>query len=352
MQFFKRESGGFKDLSCRIKIRGLSYIVSSTFLLASKDHLHRQRLKRLERVDSLFKSLSFLGALLVFALLGSILISLGIGGWAAFETFGWAFISQSRWDPGREIFGALTPIYGTLLTSFLAIFMAVPVGFGIAIFLTELCPIVLRRPVGTAIELLAGIPSIIYGMWGFFILVPFLKDTIEPSLISFLSPIPAVQLLFSGPAYGIGILAASLVLAIMILPFITAIARDVFLSVPPVLKEAAFGMGCTTWEVICAVIIPYTRMGLMGGIMLALGRALGETMAVTFVIGNSHHLSASLLAPGTTISATIANEFQEASSPLHTSALIALGFVLFLITFFVLVFARLLLAHIERKGSQ
>ena len=236
-----------------------------------------------------------------------------------------------------ERFGAIAPIYGTIVTSFIAMFIAVPVGLMIAMFLTELCPIKLRRPIGIAIELLAGIPSIIYGIWGLFVFAPFLQQHVQPALISAFGEIPILSTLFAGPPYGIGILTAGLILAIMVLPFITSISRDVFEAVPPMLKESAYGLGCTTWEVV------------RGGIMLGLGRALGETMAVTFVIGNAHRISGSLLAPGTTISATIANEFTEAVGDLYTSSLIALGLILFVITFIVLAIARYMLMRIERR---
>jgi phosphate transport system permease protein len=227
--------------------------------------------------------------------------------------------------------------------------IAVPIGLMIALFLTELCPMWLRRPLGIAIELLAGIPSIIYGIWGLFLFAPFLQSTLQPLLIATFGNVPFLSSLFEGPPYGIGVLTASLILAIMVLPFITSISRDVFEAVPPVLKEAAYGIGCTTWEVFRNVVLPYTRVGVIGGFMLGLGRALGETMAVTFVIGNAHKISASILAPGTTISATIANEFTEAVGDIYTSSLIALGLILFVITFIVLAIARYLLARIERR---
>jgi phosphate transport system permease protein len=219
----------------------------------------------------------------------------------------------------------------------------------VAFFLTELCPMMLRRPIAIAIELLAGIPSIIYGIWGLFVFAPFMQDHVQPLLIGLFGNIPVLSSLFAGPPYGIGVLTSALILAIMVLPFITSISRDVFEAVPPVLKEAAYGIGCTTWEVFRKVVLPYTRVGVIGGVMLGLGRALGETMAVTFVIGNAHKVSASLLAPGTTISATIANEFTEAVGDLYTSSLIALGLILFVITFIVLTIARLLLARIEKR---
>ena len=250
-----------------------------------------------------------------------------------------------------EQFGALAPIYGTLVTSVIAMLIAVPVGLMIAFFLTELCPPVLRRPIGIAIELLAGIPSIIYGIWGLFVFAPFLQKYVQPFLIDTFANVPVLNSLFAGPPYGIGMLTAGLILAIMVLPFITSISRDVFDAVPPVLKEAAYGVGCTTWEVFRNVVLPYTRVGVIGGVMLGLGRALGETMAVTFVIGNAHQISASMLAPGTTISASIANEFTEAVGDLYTSSLIALGLILFVITFIVLAIARYMLLRLAAAGG-
>ena len=243
----------------------------------------------------------------------------------------------------------MAPIYGTVVTSFIAMLIAVPVGLFIALFLTELCPMWLRRPIGVAIELLAGIPSIIYGIWGLFVFAPFLQQYVQPFLIAAFGNVPVLSTLFEGPPYGIGILTAGLILAIMVLPFITSISRDVFEAVPPVLKEAAYGLGCTTWEVARFVVLPFTRVGVIGGVMLGLGRALGETMAVTFVIGNAHRISGSILAPGTTISATIANEFTEAVGDLYTSSLIALGLILFVITFIVLAFARLMLMRLNAR---
>src|ERR1700730_16592163 len=271
-------------------------------------------------------------------------------GWLpAIRAFGFGFLFDQRWNPVTDKFGALPAIYGTIITSFLAMLIAVPVGLLISVFLTELCPMWLRRPIGIAIELLAGIPSIIYGIWGLFVFAPFVQEWVQPSLISLFGSIPILSSVFAGPPYGIGILTAGLILAIMVLPFITSISRDVFDSVPPVLKEAAYGLGCSTWEVMRYVVLPYARVGVIGGVMLGLGRALGETMAVTFVIGNAHSISASLIAPGTTISATIANEFTEAVGDLYTSSLIALGLILFGITFIVLAAARYMLLRIERR---
>ena len=307
------------------------------------------RAPRVLPVESLFRSATMGSAAFVLVLLSAIALSLVLGGWQAITHFGPAFLVTEVWNPVKEQFGALVPIYGTLVTSAIAMLIGVPVSLGIALFLTELCPQWLRRPLGIAIELLAGIPSIIYGIWGLFVFAPFLQQTLQPFLIETLGNIPGIGALFAGPPYGIGMLTAGLILAIMVLPFITSISRDVFEAVPVVLKEAAYGLGCTTWEVMRYVVLPYTRGGVIGGVMLGLGRALGETMAVTFVIGNAHRISASILAPGTTISATIANEFTEAVGDLYTSSLIALGLILFVITFIVLSAARYLLMRIERR---
>jgi phosphate transport system permease protein len=306
-------------------------------------------LRRLRLGDAVFRILTRSAALTVLALLGGVILALVIGAMPALREFGFSFVATEAWNPVTERFGAIAPIYGTVVTSFIAMLIAVPVGLMVALFLTELCPQWLRRPVGIAIELLAGIPSIIYGIWGLFVFAPFLQQHVQPLLIGAFGNVPILSELFAGPPYGIGILTASLILAIMVLPFITSISRDVFDAVPSVLKEAAFGLGCTTWEVFRNVVLPYTRVGVIGGVMLGLGRALGETMAVTFVIGNAHRISASLLAPGTTISATIANEFTEAVGDLYTSALIALGLILFVITFIVLAAARYMLMRIERR---
>jgi phosphate transport system permease protein len=306
-------------------------------------------LGRLKLGDIAFRHLTRAAAMFVLLLLSGIIVSLIIGSWPALSKFGPGFLVSERWNPVTEIFGAMAPIYGTIVTSLIAMLIAVPIGLMIAMFLTELCPQWLRRPIGIAIELLAGIPSIIYGIWGLFIFAPFLQDTLQPFLIGLFGNVPVMSSLFAGPPYGIGVLTAGLILAIMVLPFVTSISRDVFDAVPPVLKEAAYGLGCTTWEVVRNVVLPYTRVGVIGGVMLGLGRALGETMAVTFVIGNAHKVSASLIAPGTTISATIANEFTEAVGDIYTSSLIALGLILFLITFCVLAVARYLLLRIERR---
>jgi phosphate transport system permease protein len=306
-------------------------------------------LDRLRIGDAVFRLLTRGAAMGVLALLSAVIISLIAGSLPAIRTFGFGFLVSESWNPVTEKFGALPAIYGTLVTSAIAMLIAVPIGLMIAFFLTELCPQWLRRPIGIAIELLAGIPSIIYGIWGLFVFAPFLQGTLQPFLINTLGNVPGLGSLFAGPPYGIGMLTSGLILAIMVLPFVTSITRDVFEAVPGVLKEAAYGLGCTTWEVVRNVVLPYARVGVIGGVMLGLGRALGETMAVTFVIGNAHRISASILAPGTTISATIANEFTEAVGDLYTSALITLGLILFVITFIVLAIARYLLLRIERR---
>src|SRR3954471_4414981 len=308
-------------------------------------------LAKLRLGDIVFHQITRAAAIVVLLVLGGVIVSLLIGALPALQEFGFGFITAQSWNPVTEKFGALAPIYGTIVTSSIAMLIAVPLGLLIAMFLTELCPMWLRRPIGIAIELLAGIPSIIYGIWGLFVLAPFLQAHVQPGVIAAFENVPVLSTLFEGPPFGIGVLTAGLILAIMVLPFITSISRDVFDAVPPVLKEAAYGLGWTQWEVWRYVVLPFTRIGVIGGVMLGLGRALGETMAVTFVIGNAHKISTSLLAPGTTISATIANEFTEAVGDLYTSSLIALGLVLFLITFVVLAIARLLLIRIARKAG-
>ncbi len=310
-------------------------------------------LSRLRNADALFLWATRVSAWIVLLILGGIIISLIIGAWPAIRAFGVDFLTTQRWAPNAQpepILGGLGPIYGTLVSSLIAMAIAVPVGLGVAVFLTELCPPGLRQPISTAIELLAGIPSIIYGMWGFFVLGPFLAERVEPALIVTFENVPVLNQIFKGPASNLSLFNASLVLAIMILPFIASISRDVFMTVPPVLKEAAYGLGCSTWEVVRNVVIPYTRVGVIGGVMLALGRALGETMAVTFVIGNSFKIQTSIFAPATTISAAIASEFAEAAD-LHQSALILLGLLLFVLTFAVLAAARLLLMRVEKKAG-
>jgi len=291
-------------------------------------------------------------AIVVLLLLGGVIVALIQGSMPIFHKFGFSYLTSSSWNPVTEKFGALSSIYGTLVTSFIAMLFGVPVSLGVAIFITELCPPVLKRPIGTAIELLAGIPSIIYGIWGLFVLAPFLQAHVQPALISTFESVPVLSTLFAGPPYGIGILTAGIILSFMILPYVTSVTRDVFETVPAVLKESAYGLGCTTWEVVSKVVLPYSRTGVVGGVMLGLGRALGETMAVTFVIGNAHKISASLMAPGTTISANIANEFTEADGDLYTSALVAQGLILFVITFFVLAAARLMLARLNARAGK
>ncbi len=301
--------------------------------------------------DARFRWLTGLAALLVVLIFAGVIASLVIGAMPSIKQFGLPFVYTEAWNPVTEKFGALASVYGTLITSFLAMLVAVPVGIGIAIFLTEICPRPLRRPIGIAIELLAGIPSIIYGIWGLFVFAPAFQQTVQPWLIDAFANIPLLKDLFEGPPYGIGMFTASLILSIMILPFISAVTRDVFETVPPMLKEAAYGLGCTTWEVMWRVVLPFARAGVVGGAMLALGRALGETMAVTFVIGNAHHIHESLFAPGTTISATIANEFTEAVGDLYLSSLIEMGLILFFITFVVLAAAQLMLRTLERRAG-
>jgi phosphate transport system permease protein len=308
-----------------------------------------QVLVRMRLADKAFQYLTHATALAVLGLLGCIIIALIIGALPALRAFGFDFLVTQNWNPVTERFGALAPIYGTLITSLIAMAIAVPIGLLVAMFLTELCPLWLRRPIGIAVELLAGIPSIIYGIWGLFVFAPFLQVHVQPALIELFGEVPILSSLFAGPPYGIGTLTAGLILAVMVLPFITSISRDVFETVPAVLKESAYGLGCTTWEVFRNVVLPYTRVGVIGGVMLGLGRALGETMAVTFVIGNAHKIAPSILAPGTTISATIANEFTEAVGDLYTSSLIALGLILFDITLVVLGVARYLLLRVERR---
>jgi phosphate transport system permease protein len=301
--------------------------------------------------DVVFRSLTFLFALLVLLILGGVIVALIEGALPAFRTFGLSFIVTEVWNPVTEKFGALGPIYGTLVTSAIAMLVGIPVAFGVALFITEICPLWLKRPLATMIELLAAIPSIIYGIWGLFVFAPFVQEYIEPAIIDTFGQLPGIGALFAGPPLGIGVLTAGFILAIMVLPFISSIMRDVFETVPPMLKESAYGLGATRTEVVVRVVLPFTRIGVIGGIMLGLGRALGETMAVTFVIGNAHSISASILQPGTTISASLANEFTEAFGDLYRSSLIALGFILFVITFIVLAIAKLLLLRLQKQAG-
>ena len=307
--------------------------------------------RRQRTLDVAFKATTGFFAIGVLLLLGAIILALIVGAVPALSKFGFSFLTSAHWNPVTEEFGALVPIYGTVMTSIIAMAIGVPISFGIAIFLTELCPPWLKRPIGTCIELLAGVPSIIYGIWGLFVFAPFLQSTLQPMLINSLGELPIIGALFGGPPLGIGVLTAGLILAIMVLPFITSIMRDVFETVPPVLRESSYALGATTWEVVWNIVLPYTRVGVMGGIMLGLGRALGETMAVTFVIGNAHRISTSLLAPGTTISAALANEFTEAVGDIYVSSLVALGLLLFVITSIVLAFAKLMLTKLQKQAG-
>ena len=296
------------------------------------------------RGDAVFAAAAKAAGVFVLVLLGAIIVSLLIGGWPALRHFGAAFLINVDWDPVQDIYGAAVPIYGTVVTSILGLIMAVPLAFGIAFYLTEIAPAWIRRPVGTAVELLAAVPSIIYGMWGFFVIVPFMADWVQPHVIDTLDGVPMLGDLFAGPPFGTGLATAALILAVMIVPFIAATMRDVFLTVPGVFKESAYGVGCTTWEVMRSVVIPYTRASVVGGIMLGLGRALGETMAVTFVIGNTNRITPNLFGSGNTIASLVALEFGEsASGSLKLSSLLGLGFILFVISFIVLAISRLLL---------
>lgn len=308
--------------------------------------IRKQRLQ-----DFVFEHTTQFFAFFVLAALLGILISLAVAAWPTLKEFGPAFLWTVEWDVVEDKYGAAIAIFGTVVSSLIALLIAVPLSFGIALFLTETCPVWLRRPLGVAVELLAGVPSIIYGMFGLFIFAPLFAEYAQPFLAATLGQLPVIGVLFSGSMIGLGMLTAGLILAIMVLPFIASVMRDVFDIVPPILKESAYGLGCTTWEVVTKVVLPYSKTGVIGGIMLGLGRALGETMAVTFVIGNAHKLSASLFAPGNSIASTLANEFAEASSDLHISTLFALGFILFVITFLVLSAAKLLLMKMEKSAG-
>lgn len=303
-------------------------------------------------LDQVFRHTTQLFAFLVFALLAGIITSLIIGSMPAIREFGLGFLFSAEWNPVTEKFGALVPIVGTLVTSIIALVIGIPVSFGIALFLTEMSPPWLRRPLGTAVELLAGIPSIIYGMWGLFVFAPVFAQHVQPWLKNAFGDMPLVGLLFEGAPMGIGMLTAGIILAIMVIPFIAAVMRDVFEIVPPMLKESAYGLGATTWEVVWNVVLPYTKIGVVGGVMLGLGRALGETMAVTFVIGNAHQLHASLFMPGNSIASALANEFTEADGELYTASLIELGLILFFITFVVLASSKILLAQLKKREGK
>ena len=325
--------------------------MTDTALQAQGRALGGLQAKRQIVMDRAFQSATAFFAFLVLVILGGVFVSLVMGALPALSTFGFSFAYMQVWNPVTEKFGALAPIYGTLMTALIAMAVGVPISFGIAVFLTELAPPWLKGPVSTGIELLAGIPSIIYGIWGLFVFAPIFQQTLQPFLIDTIGELPLIGHLFGGPPYGIGIFTAGLILGIMVLPFITAIMRDVFETVPPIVKESAYGLGATTWEVVWKVVLPYTRVGVIGGIMLGLGRALGETMAVTFVIGNAHRIGKTLMAPGTTISAAIANEFNEAVGELYISSLIALGLILFFITFTVLALAKIMLMRMQKRAG-
>ncbi len=301
--------------------------------------------------ESLFRGLTLAAAVGVVLVVVGIFALLLVESIPALGRFGLGFVSSANWNPVTEKFGALPAIFGTLVTSFIAMLIAVPLAFGSAFFINELCPYRLRASLTVGIELLAAVPSIIYGMWGLFVLAPFMAGHVEPFLIDTVGSLPWLGIFFQGPPFGIGILTASLILGIMVMPYVAAIARQVIGNVPPLLREAAYAVGATRWEVFRHVLMPYASRGLMGGAMLGLGRALGETMAVNFVIGNAHRIAASLLAPGTTISASLANEFTEAVGDLYLSSLLALGLILFVITFAVLAAARLLLAQTRGEES-
>jgi len=299
--------------------------------------------------DRVFRGVTrFFAAVVLLSVFG-MLVTLLVGSLPALKAFGFGFLASKEWNPVTEQFGALAPLFGTVVTSVIALLVGVPVSFGIALVITELAPTWLKRPVGVAIELLAAIPSIIYGMWGLFVFAPVFASTLQPWLTDHLGAWPVVGMLVEGPPMGIGMLTAGLILSIMTIPFMAAVMRDVFETVPASLRESAYALGCTTWEVVWRVILPYTRVGVIGGVMLGLGRALGETMAVTFVIGNAHDIHASLFMPGNTISSTLANEFTEATTPLYTSSLLALGLVLFVLTLIVLIAARLLLMKMKAR---
>jgi phosphate transport system permease protein len=328
-----------------------SGVAQDVAMVATQDAAPR-RLQSERWKDVAFEWLTKAFAFFVFSLLAAILVSLLIGSALSLGKYGISFVWTTDWNPVKERFGAAVPIYGTLMTSLIAMLIGVPVSFGIALFLTELSPPWLKRPLGTAIELLAAIPSIIYGMWGLFVFAPLFQSHIQPLLVNVLGNVPLAGNLFEGPPLGIGMLTAGVILSIMVIPFVTAVMRDVFELVPPMLKESAYGLGATTWEVVWRVVLPYTKVGVVGGIMLGLGRALGETMAVTFVIGNAHRLSASLLAPGNSIASALANEFTEAVGDLYFSSLIELGLILFVITTIVLAISKFMLSRLARLEGE
>ena len=326
--------------------------MKTMFKQSTSENIPHPGLRHGAWLDKLFRGATRLSAILVFASVLGIFIALLTGSLPALKKFCFGFLFSSEWNPVTENFGALVAIFGTLVTSAIELLIAVPVSFGIALFITQLAPKWLKRPIGTAIELLAAIPSIIYGMWGLFVFAPMFADHVQPWISDTFGDLPFIGAMLQGPPMGIGMFTAGLILAIMIIPFIAAVMRDVFEIVPQVLKESAYGLGATTWEVVWNVVLPYTRVGVVGGIMLGLGRALGETMAVTFVIGNAQRISPSLFMPGSTISSTLANEFTEAVGKMYTASLIELGLILFLITFIVLALARLLLMRMSASAGK
>ena len=302
--------------------------------------------------DMVFARSTQFFAVLVLATLLGIIASLVVGAWPTLTTIGPAFFVSDAWDPVRSLFGGVAPLWGTIITATIALIIGVPVSFGIAVFLTEMCPPILKRPLGTAVELLAAIPSIIYGMWGLFVFVPIFADTLQPWMTATLGKLPVVGILFQGSPNGIGVFTAGLILAVMVIPFIASVMRDVFETTPAILKESAYGLGATTWEVVWNVVLPYTKAGVIGGIMLGLGRALGETMAVTFVIGNAYRISPKLFEPGNSIASSLANEVNEAADPAHWAALMTLGLTLFLLAFVVLAISRWMLASLTKKEGK
>ena len=353
-------AGGTSSLPPRSRAKGIIEMSNTTSVAGARHPVISEArffgvklgISRDEAADRVFKWIVAGAALFVLVSLTLAALSMLWGGRLAFETFGFRFLYGTEWDPVAKRFAAFVPIYGTLVTSFIAMLIGIPISFGVAVFLTEIAPSWLRGPVATAIELLAGIPSIIYGMWGLFVFVPFMSDFVEPWLNDNLGPLPFLGALFSGPPLGIGTLTAGIILGVMVIPFISSVMRDVFLVVPVTLKESAYALGCSKWEVVTRIVLPYTRTAVIGGIMLGLGRALGETMAVTFVLGNAHNIAVSLLEPSNSIAAAIANEFTEADSDVYLSSLIALGFLLFVVTFTVLACAKLLLLHLARQKGE
>ncbi len=314
--------------------------------------MKHQATSRFAWQDALFERSTLLFALVVLATLVAILATLVMGAWPTLSGQGVGFLTNASWDPVRSVFGGLAPLWGTIITASLAMLIAVPVSFGIAMFLTEMCPAPLRRPLGIAVELLAAIPSIIYGMWGLFVFAPVFSEYVQPFLSATLGKIPFLGVLFQGAPIGIGVLSAGIILSVMVIPFTASVIRDVFETTPAILKESAYALGATTWEVVWNVVLPFTKTGAVGAVMLGLGRALGETMAVTFVIGNAYNISPKLFEPGNSIASSLANEFNEASDPQHLSALISLGLLLFLLTFVVLTCSRLLLARMKRREGK